>query len=114
MEKTPTFLNFKNQKAAPGREFILHTGRPAFLAEVYGFTTEAEIIDFGKEFMQLCEKNKAPCFGSRSRKPWNGKHYYFAVVAIYEGVEFTQAEADRLARICRRMADWYLYNVLQS
>ena len=112
MKKTPTFLNLTNKKAAPDREFILHTGHPAFLAEVISFETEAETVEFGKNFMDLCEQNKAPCLGSRSRKPWNGKHFFFAAIAIYEGIEVTEKEADRLARITRRMADWYLYNVL--
>lgn len=114
MKSTPTFLNFSNERAAPGRAFILHTGRPAFLAEVYIFETETEIIEFGKSFFETCEAAAAPCLGSRSRKPWNGKHYYFAVIAIFEGFEKTQKEADRLSRLTRRMADWYLYNVLKK
>jgi hypothetical protein len=114
MKNIPTFLNFSNERAAPGRAFVLHTGRTAFLAEVYNFETENEVIEFGKEFMEQCKIAGAPCLGSRSRKPWNGRHYFFAVIAIFEGFESTQKEADRLARLTRRMADWYLYNVLKS
>lgn len=114
MKKTPAFLNFRNEKAAPGREFILSTRKPAFLAEVYSFNSEAEVVEFGQQFMQLCEDARAPCIGSRSRKPWKGKHYFFAAIEIYEPVEFTQPVVDKLAKVARRMADWYLYNILTN
>ena len=113
MSEFPTFLHLANRKADPGREFILHTGSPAWLAEVHIFDSEEQIVEFGKQFMEQCELNKAPCLGSRSRKQWNRKHYFFAVVALYGSFEATHAEADRIARITRRMADWYLYNVLK-
>lgn len=114
MNKPPKFLSLNNEAAAPGRKFILHTGSPAFLAEVFSFDTEQETIDYGNQFMALCEKQGAPCLGSKSRKPWNGKHYFFAVISIYEGFTYDQKTADRLARITRRMADWYMYNVLNN
>ena len=114
MSKLPTFLHLANLKAAPGREFILHTGRPSFLAEVFKFETDEQIVQFGQHFMQLCEAQKATCIASRSRKPWNGIHYFFAAVQVYENYENTQAEADRVTRIARRMADFYLYNVLNQ
>lgn len=114
MKEPPTFLALQNERAATGRRFILHTKRPAYLAEVYEFTSEEDCEKFGLDFFEACEKVGAPCLGSVSRKPWNGKHFYFAVISIYEGIEPTQKEADRLARITRRMADWYLYNILNE
>ena len=106
-------MHLANRKAAAGREFILHTNSPAWLSEVHVFDSEEQITEFGREFMQQSENNKVPCLGSRSRKQWNNKYYFFAVVALYQQFEPTQSEADRVARITRRMADWYLYNVLQ-
>lgn len=115
MKNTPTFLNFANERAAPGRAFVLHTRRPAFLSEVFIFNTEAEIIEFGKATMGKADQPGAlPVIASRSRKPWNGKHYFFLCVAIFESFEYTQKEIDRLARITRRLSDWYLYNVLNK
>ena len=111
MKNLPKFLHLANGRAAPGREFILHTGRPAWLAEVFQFDTEEEIIDFGKQIMGA---ESPALLASRSRKPWNGKHYFFLVLALYENFEATQAESDRVARIARRMADWYLFNVLKQ
>lgn len=115
MKKLPKFLHLANTKAAEGREFILHTGRPAWLAEVFKFDTEEQIIEFGKEITEKAYEPGAPALiASRSRKPWNGKHYFFLIIALYENYENTQTEADRVARIARRMADWYLFNVLNQ
>ncbi|MBV5334195.1 MAG: hypothetical protein JZU49_00125 [Sulfuricurvum sp.] len=115
MKNLPKFLHLANGRAAPGREFILHTSRPAWLAEVFQFDNEEQIIEFGRELTEKAYKPGAPTFiASRSRKPWNGKHYFFAVIALYENFDSSQTEADRVARIARRMADWYLFNVLKQ
>lgn len=116
MKNVPKFLHLANNKAAEGREFILHTGRPAWLAEVFKFDTEAEIVKFGQDIMSSDLTN---VIASRSRKPWNGKLYFFLVIDIfnaklYADFEATQAETDRVARIARRMSDWYLFNVLKD
>ena len=115
MKKLPKFLHLANTKASEGREFILHTGRPAWLAEVFKFDTEEQILEFGKAITEKAYESDAPTLvASRSRKPWNGKHYFFLVIALYDNFENTQAEADRVARTARRMSDWYMYNVLNK
>lgn len=110
----PKFLNFKNEKAAPGVELILHLGKPSFLAEVNSFNNENELKQYGEQVLAACEAAKFPFVGSTSRKPWNGKYYYFYVVRFFEVLAPGQKETDKLARVARRMADWYLYNVLNK
>lgn len=114
MSNSPTFLLATNKEAAPDVDYILHTGRPAFLAQVYKFDSEEQRAEFGANYMAQCEAAGVPCLGSQSRKPWNNAHYFFAVISIFEGIEPTEKQANKLARLTRRMADWYLYNVLQN
>lgn len=107
-EKPPRFLHMQNRGVSLTREFVVHTRYPAWLAEVFKFSTQAEAIAFEGE----CIENGATIGG---RTYHDGKTYVLVVTNEFEKYQgTTQKDADKLARLARRMADWYLYVVLKN
>jgi len=113
----PRFLYVSNMLAAPGREFVVFTGHPSWIAEVFPFDTVEDAIIFEGEFMLLQDEKGITPVGARTT--WHNKHYVLAVLNIFTPLpqatgEALQKSADNLARTARRMADWYRYNILKS
>lgn len=107
-EKPPRFLHMQSRGVSLTREFVVHTRYPAWLAEVFKFDTQPEAIAFEGE----CIQNEINIGG---RTYHDGKTYVLAVIAEFEQYQgTTQKDANKLARIARRMADWYLYVVLKN
>jgi hypothetical protein len=99
MNKLPKFLFCENPIAdkSDGRQFILHARRPVILAEVFHFNEaqESESMECKRAF-NLCATLDYP-------------PEYIVLGAVWTEpiVIKNQEEANRLAGIMRRMADWY-------
>jgi hypothetical protein len=102
--KTAKFLLCENPIAekSDGRLFILHTQDPVILAELWHYEglTDRELIEKQNEL-----------------GPTNAKLEYmdevvlFSSIMMFRGEKFSQLpgqeQADKLAGVMRRMADWY-------
>ena len=49
MKNPPKFLICRNEAAASGKVYIVHTQQPTFLAVIHDFSSEAEIEEFKRE-----------------------------------------------------------------
>ena len=86
------------------REFIVYTGDPFILAEIYPFENIGE--------KDILEKMRQMPTGARL--DYNGiETFFFVPVKMIESKEFAklsdQKQSDRIASIMRKMADWYEY-----
>ncbi len=84
----PKIYYCTNTPAAPGREFLLFAGAPAFFCEVIKTRT-----------------TRPP---PETFVTWNGHCFYIEVKEV-----FGQKEKD-LTRITKKLLDWYLYNILMK
>jgi hypothetical protein len=99
MAKYPKFLECVNPNGSPDDLYILHTQSPRFIAKLLISDDEGEIMDFQRHFTV------------------GGKTDYKHLSAVIGVIEFwdnpykpdlsTQEQADRLAKLLRRCADWY-------
>lgn len=93
-----------------GRSFILHTRFPMLLAEVldFEFTNDSERIDFEKK---IFEGFPELAWRSYSRLDYGEETFFFRCIWVDGHSEFgmlaAQQQADEMAGIMRRMADWY-------
>lgn len=96
--KAPAFLLCENPIAdlSDGRLFILHNREPKLFAEVHHYEdlTEAQIMDIQRQI---------PIGGRLDYQP---ETIFFTPVWM-DGEFTTQADADKMAGLFRRMADWY-------
>ena len=94
--KTPKFLLCENPIAdkSDGRSFIIHTREPRILAEIFAF----------EEPLNECLLNSVKS-NIRIGATLEYGSEYFIFSAIF--VEKIEMDADKLAGIMRRMADWY-------
>lgn len=108
MTKLPRFLKVTNPLAAPGREFIVHTRAPAWLAEVHTFNNLPDALEAETSFQADADAKELPALGCRTTT-FEGEIAVIFVIKLFETFEKSQKETDRIARILRRMADWYRY-----
>ena len=85
----PKIYYCTNTPAAPGREFLLFAGAPAFFCEVIKTRTTRPAPD-------------------ATFTAWKGYYYYIEVKEV-----FGQKEKD-ITRITKKLLDWYLYNILMK
>jgi len=104
----PKFYHCTNQPAAPGKDFMLFAGQPAFFCQVVKTNSLPEALEIETAHQARCDEANAPYIGSRTTH--NGKYYSLLAIAIFEPA----TNADKIARIARKMADWYLYNILMK
>jgi hypothetical protein len=83
-----------------GRSFILHSQNPIIIAEIFSFKnlTENEILKYQSEIP----------IGSKLN--YGIETFFFVPIYIQDGWKIknnAQFIADELAKIFRRMADWY-------
>lgn len=86
----------ENPMADPGK-YVIHTGNPVIVARVYIFASEIDAREFSMPIR----------FGAMT--VLNGEYYVLAAdLIMYEGdvPDATQKEADKLAAVLRRAADW--------
>lgn len=99
MAKFPKFLECINPNGDPDDLWVLHTQSPRFLARLLISDNEVEIMDFQRVFSAI------------------GKTDYKDHSAVIGVVEFwddpynsnktKQDQADSIAKLMRRCADWY-------
>jgi hypothetical protein len=101
--KISKFLLCENPLTESG-DFILHTRTPRFLMQVIDCESAEHQKEIGKELFIEGEKH-----GFMVASQTNIYDYYFVLVAIhiYDDIKNTQENADELAKIARRAADWY-------
>lgn len=103
MTKTAKFLLCENPIAdkSDGKCYILHNRGVKLFAEVYAFedAAESEIMDLMRQF---------ECVG---KLDYGIETFVFGCLWLLHDAKFIamdkQAQADELAGIMRRMADWY-------
>lgn len=101
--KTAKFLLCENPIAdkSDGRLFILHNRTPTLLAEVFHF-------DINDEISQMQCKQKFSIGGTLD---YGNEYIVFGCLWVIPDEKFStpsvQQQADELAGIMRRMADWY-------
>jgi hypothetical protein len=102
--KAPKFLFCENPiaTASDGRLFILHTQEPVILAELWHYEglTDRELIE---------KQNQLGPTGAKLE--YGDEVILFSSVMMFRGEKFSQLpgqeQADKLAGVMRRMADWY-------
>lgn len=103
MSKISKFLICENPLVDDERVFILHTRQPMILAEVVHF----EGIN-DSERMDIERKIETPRWARLDYPP---ETIYFFMIKLYPDEKFlkmnTQEQADTIAGLMRRMADWY-------
>jgi len=96
--KLPKFLIAENPMAKSHREFVLHTQQPRMLIEVFDITgfTQKEEIELKKKFN----------VGGTTEV--NGLYFLLTPAIYFENITTpTQNDADSLAGLMRRAADWW-------
>ncbi len=104
----PKFYHATNQAAAPGKEFMLFAGSPAFFCEVVKSKTLKKALEIETAHQVRCDEANAPCIGSRTS--YKNEFYSLLAIAIFEQSQ----NVYKVARIARKMADWYLFNILMK
>ena len=104
----PKFYHCTNKQAAPGKDFMLFAGEPAFFCEVIESDNLPEALETEAAYQARAEAANMPAIGSRTFH--KGKYYSLLAIAVFEPVQ----NADHIARVARKMADWYLYNILMK
>lgn len=96
----PAFMIAENPMAGE-QLFIIHTGTPFVMAEVFGFHAEDE-----KAIME-CQRN----FTIAGKTDYEVGTYVLGAKMMIPDDKFLnlelQEQADKLANLMRRMADWY-------
>lgn len=98
MAKYPKFLECVNPNSDPDDLYIIHTQYPRFIAQLLISDDEDEIMSFQRHFNiggKTDYKDLSACIG---------------VLEFWDEVKSTgdvQKDADYLAKLMRRCADWY-------
>lgn len=110
MALTPKKLHFKNGQ----RNYIRYDGKPKMVIEVFSFTSMDLLKEASVKTSHELSRFGMPFLGSVTE--WNGIfHLLVATQFIDQAPELTtQHEADKMARIMRKIADWYRYTVLNA
>lgn len=99
MAKYPKFLECVNPNGDPGDLYILHTRHPRFLAQLLISNDEKEIMEFQRHF------------NIGGRTDYKGMSALVGVIDFwdnpYKEENTPQKQADNIARLMRRCADWY-------
>ena len=100
--KTPKFVIAMNEMVKDSGQYIIHMRNPLFFAEIFEHENKNEQSDFHNQLIQFQKENNVSIAVGRD------KNFYqpFTLVAINPPAT-TQEEADNIAKIMRRMADWY-------
>lgn len=99
---------FCTNPAAPGKHYMLFAGQPAFFCEVIKTNSIVDALEIETAYQARAEAANMPAIGSRTQH--NGQYYSILAIAVFEPV----TNADKTARVARKMADWYLYNILMK
>lgn len=96
----PAFMLAENPMTGE-QLFIIHTGSPYVMAEVYHYEEDDE------ESIMVCQRN----FTAGSKTTYMGETAVIGAIMMIPDEKFlkmdTQEQADKLANLMRRMADWY-------
>lgn len=96
MKRLPKFLEADNPNDPDGLTFIIHTQPPRFAAQV--------IICQGEEYMEIQRH-----FAAYGRTDYGDYSAVIGIVEMWDSLPTgtPQDQADLLAKIMRRCADWY-------
>lgn len=101
MKKEPKHLYARDLKT--GRKFVIKTRNPAFIGEIHEFDNEAAGM--------AVEPNIK--FGGKVE--YQGRYYIFRLIRFFDSVPAnTQEDADNVARLMRRAAEWYVYAIVKK
>lgn len=98
MAKYPKFLECVNPNGDPDDLYILHTQHPKFIAQLLISDDESEIMNFQKHFT----------VGGKT--DYKDLSAVIGVIEFWDEIKSTgdfQKDADNLANLLRRCADWY-------
>jgi hypothetical protein len=97
-DNLPRFMIAENPLIESGREFVLHIKKPALLIEVFDTT------DWPKDkYIEALQQ-----FNVYGTTTVNEMDFLLVPVKLFDNPEFeTQEDADRMAGLFRRAADWW-------
>lgn len=97
---------------AEGREFITMLNPPC-ICEVFEFSNEPAALEFEAAYTSDRDRSNLPALGARTRHA--GRVYVIAAIQVFQTITAAdQAEPDRIAARFRRVAFWYLENILRK
>jgi hypothetical protein len=95
------------------RSFIEYNGKPRMIIEVFEIDTSDDIITVMAEKGNEMKLQNLPYFGAATS--WNGKYYLLVSTSILDALPpSTKQYTDHMARVMRRLADWYRYTILKA
>lgn len=101
--KTPKFTIAINDMVENSGQFIVHMRDPVFFAEIYEHESKEEQSEFHNQLIEFQEKNNISLLVGRDRDFFQP----FSLVCTVSTQEMVDMNHDNLAKIMRRMADWY-------
>lgn len=110
LQKPPHYIHAPRN--AEGREFITMLNPPC-ICEVFSFENEPAALEFETSYAAECDRTNRPALGGRTW--YAGRVYVIAAIQVFQPITAAdQAEADRIAARFRRVAFWYLENILKK
>ncbi|MFZ4463079.1 MAG: hypothetical protein ACOYN5_04490 [Bacteroidales bacterium] len=107
MEKEPKKRFYTEGK----RSFIDYNGKPSMLIEVFEFNNQDDAMSCTDKKTVELESQGIPVYMSLTT--WNSMIYLLIAIEIHEDIQAAnQKHADKMARVMRKLADWYRYTVL--
>lgn len=108
--KPPKIIHIQNGP----RNFIRFDGKPRMIIEVWKFSHPDDLLAAVEKTQNDLALMEMPYVGAATE--WNGMQHLLVATQFPDGIPTaaTQKEADELARIMRRLADWYRYQVLKA
>lgn len=101
MKQEPKHLYARDSKS--GRKFVIKTRNPAFIGEIHEFDKEIDSMAMEVSIQ----------IGGKVRH--EGRYYIFKLIRFFDDVEMaTQEDADNIARLMRRAAEWYVYAIVKK
>jgi hypothetical protein len=101
MRQEPKHLYASDPKS--GRKFVIKTRNPAFIGEIHEFDNEAASM--------VVE----PSIKIGGKAEHQDRYYVFRLIRFFDDVEMTtQNDANHIARLMRRAAEWYVYAIVKK
>lgn len=99
--KIPKFIIGENPMVENSGVFIIHTREPIFITEIHEHESKEKQSAFHDQLIKFQEENKVSILVGRD------KDFIQPFTLVCVGYIATDKTADELAKIIRRMADWY-------
>jgi hypothetical protein len=107
MEQKKTFFQEN------GKDFIRYEGKPRMIIRIQSFETDRLMMLSADAILKDLQLNGFPFIASTTF--WNGSYHLLYVLQFTDGLPpSNEGDATRLAKIMRRLADWYRFTVLMA